>query len=272
MPELPEVETVRAGLAPYVTEQTIQAAIIRCSKLRYPVDNSLSRTLAQRHITQLTRRGKYLLFHLQDGGGLLWHLGMTGSFSVAPLDQKLKKHDHIDLCFDNYCLRYHDPRRFGLVLWTDNFEDHRLLESLGVEPLTRNFSAKYLQQALSKRTIAIKKAIMDGKVVVGVGNIYASESLFHAGISPMKAANELTTEECQALVKSIKHILRKAIRAGGTTLKDFISADGKPGYFKQQLLVYGRANQPCMQCGSDIKITNLSGRSTFYCEHCQPDG
>lgn len=270
MPEMPEVETTKRGVEPYVINQPFNQVIIRQQQLRWPIPKDLAKNITRKKLLGLSRRAKYLLFHFSTGTMLI-HLGMSGHLHIVKQNTPAQKHDHVDfLLGNNYSLRYTDPRRFGAILWTDiPADEHPLLCKLGPEPLSTNFNSRYLATACNKRRQPIKQAIMDNHVVVGVGNIYASESLFHAKINPNRAAAELTTAEYQALTKSIKHILKKAIKAGGTTLKDFLHADGKPGYFRHQLQVYGRAEADCYDCNSKILSQRISQRNTFYCPTCQ---
>lgn len=270
MPELPEVETTRRGIAPHITQRKITAMTLRDGRLRWPVDENLVETLPGCFIEQITRRGKYLLLHLNDKRTLLWHLGMSGSLRILSKATPPQKHDHIDLHFGATTLRFHDPRRFGALLVTDeNPEHHALLNHLGPEPLSDDFNATYLFSRSRKRSIAVKKWIMDSKLVVGVGNIYANEALFAARIHPLKACGKLTRKQCELLVEKIKTVLDNAIAQGGTTLKDFVGSDGKPGYFAQQLLVYGRGGEACTACGKPLLEKALAARTTVYCNHCQ---
>lgn len=272
MPELPEVETTRRGIAPYLQDQTISHVVVRQSKLRWAIPDDLNQQIASCNIVSVERRAKYLLIHLPHGV-IMVHLGMSGSLRVfedgaAP---EAGKHDHVDLVLQNgTVLRYHDPRRFGAWLWFSGaIETHALLSKLGPEPLENEFTAEYLQDALKNQKRAIKLALMDNHVVVGVGNIYANEALFATGILPTTAAKELSFEQCQRLVTEIKAVLTRAIAAGGSTLRDFVNSDGKSGYFQQQYFVYGRDGQACHQCGELIEKTILGQRSSFYCPHCQ---
>ncbi|OUR64576.1 DNA-formamidopyrimidine glycosylase [Methylophaga sp. 42_25_T18] len=270
MPELPEVETTRRGISPYLEGQTITKVIVRNHSLRWPIPATLTEILAQQQVNKITRRAKYLLFHC-DSGTLLIHLGMSGSLRILDKPEDVAKHDHVDINFDNgYLLRYTDPRRFGAILWTEkNITEHKLLNHLGPEPLSDSFTTDYLMGKAKGRKSSIKTFIMNGKIVVGVGNIYANEALFLAGIHPKKLAGELSKTEGKQLVNSIKQVLEKAIIAGGTTLKDFRKSDGKPGYFSQQLNVYGRNDQACYHCGSNIQLFKESQRATFFCPLCQ---
>ncbi|HQQ62790.1 MAG TPA: bifunctional DNA-formamidopyrimidine glycosylase/DNA-(apurinic or apyrimidinic site) lyase [Pseudomonadales bacterium] len=270
MPELPEVETTRCGIAPHLVNAVITGVTIRNPHLRWPVPGDLANRLAERTILSVERRGKYLLIGMQHCT-LLVHLGMSGSLRILDKPSPYLKHDHIDLALSNgKHLRYCDPRRFGSWLLADtNPHQHPLLASLGPEPLGKEFTARYLFQLSRKRTQAIKCFVMDSHVVVGVGNIYANEALFISGILPERAANTLTSGEARRLVNAIRHILSRAIKRGGTTLRDFVGGDGKPGYFAQELLVYGRGNQPCRQCGASLHESRLGQRSTVWCASCQ---
>lgn len=270
MPELPEVETTRRGIAPHLTGRTVTAVIVRQRQLRWPVPRGLAGTLCGGVVQAVERRAKYLLLRFVHGT-LLLHLGMSGSLRLLDAKTPAGKHDHFDVVLDSgRALRLTDPRRFGAVLWTrDDPLQHKLLRDLGPEPMEADFDAGYLYLATRKRKTAIKQLIMDSKTVVGVGNIYASEALFRAGIHPARAAGALSQERCARLVVAIKEVLREAIQQGGTTLRDFLGGDGKPGYFAQQLRVYGRAGAPCTACGVTIRQTRHGQRSTYYCPHCQ---
>ena len=270
MPELPEVETTRSGIAPHITGQTVAKVIVRQPRLRWPVPARIKSALPGHSIVEVQRRGKYLLLQT-TAGCVIIHLGMSGSLRLLPADQPAMAHDHVDIVFSNgQALRLRDPRRFGAVLWTTQSPyQHSLLRSLGPEPLSEEFTADYLFQRSRKRKIAIKALIMDSKIVVGVGNIYASESLFLAGIRPTTAAGRISRARYALLVEAIKTILARAIASGGTTLRDFINGEGKPGYFKQQLHVYGRAGEDCLQCGTPIKHLQQGQRATYYCAQCQ---
>lgn len=270
MPELPEVETTRRGITPHIKNNTISNIIVRNRSLRWPIPTGLKTKLKDQVIRSVSRRAKYLLI-TTDKGTLILHLGMSGSLRILPIDEAVDKHDHFEIQFiDGSCLRLRDPRRFGAVLWTrDNPGDHKLLASLGPEPLDKAFNAELLYEKSRKRKTTIKQFIMDAKIVVGVGNIYASESLFLASINPKKQAGRITKAQANELAAAIKKILKNAIKQGGTTLKDFKSSDGKPGYFQQKLKVYDRKNEPCVKCKKPIKHITLGQRSTFYCTHCQ---
>lgn len=269
MPELPEVETTRLGISPAILNKRIHKIIIRQPKLRYPIPEIISQKLIGNRFSQITRRSKYLLLD-STHGTLILHLGMSGNLRLVPLKTAAQKHDHVDIIFDDVCLRFTDPRRFGLILWTqEKPEQHKLLKSLGPEPLSKQFTAQYLQQQAKNRKVAVKNFIMDSHVVVGVGNIYASEALFLAGIHPECAANAVSAANYATLVKKIQFVLKKAIKAGGTTLKDFRNSDGKPGYFKQELQVYGRENEACYKCKTFIKKITIGQRSSYFCPRCQ---
>jgi formamidopyrimidine-DNA glycosylase len=269
MPELPEVETTARGLKPLVVNQNITSIGIYRPKLRWEIPKHLSTTLKDQVIQNVGRRAKYLLVHFEHGT-LILHLGMSGSIRVAPAESPLKKHEHFELTFGNKTsLRFDDPRRFGAVLWQDKGETLPLFESLGPEPLSDNFNAHYIFKRSRGRSQNIKTFIMNGIVVVGVGNIYASESLFLAKISPKILAGKISLKRYQILVESIKLILSEAIAKGGTTLKDFSGVDGKPGYFTQELSVYGRVDTPCVHCNGTIKKITQNQRSTYYCSQCQ---
>ena len=269
MPELPEVETTRRGILPYVDQQTVAEIIVRQAKLRWPIPPEIHQMEGQK-VESVTRRGKYLLLETAQGTALI-HLGMSGSLRVIDAGIAPDKHDHVDFIFANgKVIRFHDPRRFGSVLWTTSDPlKHKLIRSLGPEPLSANFSGEYLYQRSRGRSVSIKQFIMNGQIVVGVGNIYACKSLFKAGISPKRLAGKVSKARYIKLVAVIKEVLAQAIEQGGTTLKDFVQATGKPGYFQQQLNVYGRAGETCPSCNSSIKQVTQGQRSTFYCGKCQ---
>lgn len=269
MPELPEVETTRRGIKPYIDQQTVSEVIVRQPKLRWPVPPEIHQMEGQL-VESVTRRGKYILLETIKGTALI-HLGMSGSLRVVEAGAEVEKHDHIDVVLDTgKAVRLRDPRRFGAFLWTTNNPlKHKLIRSLGPEPLTDDFNADYLYQASRGRSMSIKQFIMNGHVVVGVGNIYACESLFMSGISPKWAAGKVSKKRYEKLVDEIKTVLAKAIEQGGTTLQDFVQVEGSPGYFKQELNVYGRADQSCFTCQSPIKQITQGQRSTFYCGKCQ---
>ena len=270
MPELPEVETTRRGIAPYVEGETVNAIIIRERQLRWPIPNQLKRSLKTQKIHKLERRAKYLLFYT-DTGCLILHLGMSGSLRIINDNQAAEKHDHVDIIFEpGHRLRFHDPRKFGAVLWTkDDPYQHKLISKLGPEPLSKEFNTEYLFQRSRQRTQAIKTFIMDSHVVVGVGNIYANEALFIAGIHPRQKAGKISKTRYEKILTAIKQVLKKAIKKGGTTLRDFVNGEGKPGYFRHELQVYDREGKPCTQCSKAIRMIRLGQRSTFYCTNCQ---
>ena len=271
MPELPEVETVRRGLAPHLTGQVVTGVVVRQPRLRWPVPEQLAAQLPGQPIQRVERRAKYLLLRT-DAGTAILHLGMTGRLRLLSAATPLQKHDHVDLALaSGYCLRFNDSRRFGAVLWTTAPpERHPLLQALGPEPFDAAFSGAYLHRRAQGRTSAVKTFIMDNRVVVGVGNIYANEALFAAGISPLRPAGQVTETECDRLAIAIREILTEAIRQGGTTLRDFIGGDGEPGYFQQSLRVYDRRGLPCAVCGQPIQHCRIGQRATYYCPRCQP--
>ncbi|MBP9726294.1 MAG: bifunctional DNA-formamidopyrimidine glycosylase/DNA-(apurinic or apyrimidinic site) lyase [Gammaproteobacteria bacterium] len=270
MPELPEVETVLRGLKPVLIQKKVSDVIVRCNKLRWPITANLKSILMRQQVLALARRGKYLLIHLTKGT-LIIHLGMSGRLCVLTNALPLKPHDHVDVVFsDQLLLRYNDPRRFGAILWTDDDPyQHVLLKKLGPEPFDSAFTAKYLFEKTTSRRVAIKALIMNHHIVVGVGNIYAAEVLFLAGIHPATLANQISLEQCQLLVKFIKQVLKKAIEQGGTTLKDFVNSEGKPGYFSQKLKVYGREGQSCVRCQTPLQSMILGQRASAFCPVCQ---
>lgn len=269
MPELPEVETTLRGIAPHVVGRSVTELVVRQPRLRWPVPADLAALLAGRRLRAARRRGKYLLLDFGSGHALI-HLGMSGSLRIVNADEPPSYHDHFDLVFGKQALRYCDPRRFGCLLWMEGEPElHKLLAELGPEPLAEGFTAEYLYARSRKRSQAVKQFIMDSKIVVGVGNIYANESLFMAGIKPIRKAGSLTRKECEDLVRDIKFVLQRSIDQGGTTLRDFVGGDGKPGYFKQQLLVYGRGGEPCSRCKKLLKEVRMNDRTTVYCVACQ---
>ncbi len=270
MPELPEVETTCRGIAPHVEHEMVTDVIIRSPKLRYPIPRNLAKLICGREVLSVSRRGKYILLSF-DNGTVMLHLGMSGSLRLVDASLSAEKHDHVDIVLSSgWALRLHDPRRFGLLLWCKGDPlQHELLSSLGPEPLSNAFDAAYLYQRSRGRKVAVKQFIMDSKVVVGVGNIYASESLFLAGIRPQTSAGKISRQRYMALVDAIKEVLAAAIKQGGTTLRDFVDGSGKPGYFQQQLNVYGRDGDSCHQCGGDIKLLKQGQRSSYYCPCCQ---
>ncbi len=270
MPELPEVETTLRGIAPHLTGQQVRHIVIRNPSLRWPIPQELPELLREQTIRQLQRRAKYLLIAF-DHGTLILHLGMSGSLRILTSPTPADTHDHFDLLLQNgTVLRLRDPRRFGAVLWHEgDIALHPLLAALGPEPLGRDFDGEHLYRATRTRSAAIKQVIMDSHLVVGVGNIYANEALFRAGIRPQLAAGKLSLARCRRLAQAIKDVLRAAIRKGGSTLRDFVHSDGSSGYFQQHYFVYGRTGEPCRQCGTPIKQLRQGQRSTFYCPHCQ---
>ncbi len=269
MPELPEVETSRRGIAPWMEGQKIRSVIVRDRRLRWPVPDGIEAKLSGQTIQALHRRGKYLLFDTDIGTAML-HLGMSGSVRIINDNEPAAKHDHIDIRLaSGKSMRFRDPRRFGSFLWTENAHDHPLLRNLGPEPLSEAFDGDYLWQTARGRRVSVKQFIMNSAVVVGVGNIYASESLFAARIHPKRRSDRISMQRMQRLVESIKSILERAIAAGGTTLRDFHGSDGEPGYFQLTLDVYGRAGEACNNCKAPLTMVVLGQRSTFYCKTCQ---
>jgi formamidopyrimidine-DNA glycosylase len=275
MPELPEVETTRRGLAPAVENRLIRRAVVRHRGLRLPVPRGLEQRLNGTRVTALSRRGKYLLFECTCANGkagtLIVHLGMSGRLWLVDAATPAEKHDHFDLEFDNgNVVRLRDPRRFGLVLWQAGDPlRHALLAAIGPEPLTPAFDGEVLHRETRHRNAPIKLVLMNSHVVAGVGNIYANEALFQAGIDPRTAARRLSRARCDALATAIKKTLRLAIDAGGSTLRDYVGSDGRAGYFQNQFLVYGRAGEPCTSCGTTIRELRLAQRATCYCPRCQ---
>jgi formamidopyrimidine-DNA glycosylase len=269
VPELPEVETTRRGLEPHLIGRRVVALDIRQPMLRWPIARELRAHLPGQRIEGVERRAKYLLVHTAPGSALL-HLGMSGSLRVLPADTPIGAHDHVDWRLDSgRVLRYTDPRRFGCQLWQAPGKIHPLLAALGPEPLGESFDADYLWKTSRGRSTAVKLFLMDQKIVVGVGNIYAAEALFAAGIHPRREAGSVSLARYARLADEVKRILVHAIARGGTTLRDFISPDGVPGYFEQELFVYGRAGEPCKVCRTSIRNIVLGQRSTFYCPRCQ---
>ncbi|MDF2529500.1 MAG: bifunctional DNA-formamidopyrimidine glycosylase/DNA-(apurinic or apyrimidinic site) lyase [Gammaproteobacteria bacterium] len=269
MPELPEVETVRRSILPSCEGQTIEKLVLRRPDLRWPIPIDLAQQIEGHKILAIKRRAKYLLFELGHGT-LIIHLGMSGVLKMVQPTMPVTKHDHVDLVLSSgICLRLNDTRRFGAVLWADASLLHPLLAKLGPEPLAEEFNAKLLFDQSRKRSIAIKLLIMDSHIVVGVGNIYANEALFHAKIHPETPANKLNRQQCESLVNAIKQVLNRAIEQGGTTLKDYRDGKGKPGYFQQELFVYGRSGKPCLICDNSLKETRMGQRTTVFCTECQ---
>ena len=269
MPELPEVETIRRGLEPLLVSQRIAKLTVREPRLRWPIATRLDKDIEGRTIRALERRGKYLLFGLDDGS-LLVHLGMSGSLRYLAERSSLKTHDHVDIELDNGAVvRYNDPRRFGSIQFTRDAASHPLLERLGPEPLGPAFSGDYLARQCRGRKTAIKQLIMNGQIVVGVGNIYANEALYGAGIHPVRAAGRIARPRLETLCEQIRRVLEAALASGGTTLRDFVNGDGKPGYFRQSLAVYERDGQACKRCGTTIRRRVIGQRATYYCPRCQ---
>lgn len=270
MPELPEVETTRRGIAPHITGRTVSRVIVRDARLRWPVPRSLAGDLAGQVVEHVGRRAKYLLLETASGTAIL-HLGMSGSLRIIDSDSPAGKHDHVDLLLDSgRAVRFTDPRRFGSLHWTTRPAlAHRLLRDLGPEPMDTAFSGKHLYDLSRRRRVAVKNFIMNSHVVVGIGNIYASEALYMAGIHPKRLAGRISLKKYGLLAEVVKEVLHDAIAAGGTTLRDFVSGEGKPGYFKQHLNVYGKTGEPCISCRVPIREIRIGQRSTFYCPKCQ---
>ncbi|GLO59623.1 formamidopyrimidine-DNA glycosylase [Vibrio sp. MACH09] len=269
MPELPEVEVSKMGITPHIKDQTIEEIIVRQPQLRWRIPDELQLLTGQK-IVAIKRRAKYLLL-VTPIGSIIVHLGMSGSLRILDGEHVAGKHDHVDLVLTNgKRLRYNDPRRFGSWLWQEAGEESQLLSNLGPEPLSDQFSCDYMRDRAQGKRVAIKQFIMDNKVVVGVGNIYASESLFSASIHPLTQAGKLTITQWDKLVFEIKQVLTTAIKQGGTTLKDFNQVDGKPGYFAQVLQVYGRAGEACPRCANDIQQIKIGQRNSYFCTDCQP--
>jgi formamidopyrimidine-DNA glycosylase len=268
MPELPEVEVTRRGIAPHLLGRTIAAVAVREPRLRWPVPDAVRR-LSARVVRAVKRRGKYLLFDCGDGH-LIVHLGMSGSLRLVRSDLAPGKHDHLDIVVGRRLLRLRDPRRFGAVLWTREApESHPLLRNLGIEPLSRALDGLRLHSLTRSHRVSIKQFLMNATKIVGVGNIYASESLHRAGIHPCTRANRLSMERCARLARAIKQTLRAAIRAGGSSLRDYVGGDGARGYFQNRTRVYDRAGEPCRRCGAIVKRIVQGQRATFYCPRCQ---
>ena len=270
MPELPEVETTRIGIAPHVLGERIADVRVREPRLRWRVPKQLKKTLTGQTVCKLGRRAKYLLFYTEQGCMIL-HLGMSGSLRIVPEDLPPEKHEHFDLIFESrLCLRLRDPRRFGSIHWTAQDPlQHPLLKHLGPEPLSNKLNGEYLFTKSRKRTRAIKTFIMDSRIVVGIGNIYSNEALFAAGIYPKRSAGKISAERYAQLSGCIKEILNRALAKGGTTLRDFVNGEGKPGYFRHELQIYDHAGEPCPHCKTIIKTGRLGQRSIFYCPNCQ---
>jgi len=269
MPELPEVETSRRGIKPHIVDDVVTSVVVRNRNLRWPVSRSVDLNLTGQTIISVTRRAKYLLINTSAGSAIL-HLGMSGSVFIVDTNTPAGVHDHVDIDFNSgKSLRFRDPRRFGSLHWSKRPLDHKLLKSLGPEPLGDQFDGDYLWSTSRGRRVSIKQFIMNAHVVVGVGNIYASEALYMAGINPRRAAGRVAIERYKLLATAIKDVLANAIKAGGTTLRDFYGGDGEAGYFQQQLEAYGREGDPCRRCDSPITAIVQGQRSTYYCKQCQ---
>jgi len=269
LPELPEVETSCRGIEPFCAGVEIAQIVVRQPKLRWPVAPNLPAQLAGQVVQSVGRRGKYLLLQVESGA-LMIHLGMSGSLRVVDDTVLVGKHDHVDIILRNgKIIRYNDPRRFGSVTFNQQGANHPLLKKLGVEPLEEEFNGDYLINCCRSRKVAIKSLIMNSQLVVGVGNIYAQESLFRSGIHPVRAANKIAKKRIETLVVHIKQVLKEAIKAGGSSLKDFTASDGKPGYFQHTFQVYGRSGEPCILCGKPLKQAQIGQRTTVYCGSCQ---
>jgi formamidopyrimidine-DNA glycosylase len=270
MPELPEVEITRRGIAPHLVGRTIASLVVRERRLRWPVPEGLEQRLVGLVLTAVERRGKYLLLRSREGG-LIVHLGMSGSLRIVHHGEVPSRHDHLDLRLsDGACLRLRDPRRFGCFLWAEGDPlAHPLLAELGPEPFDPRFSGDHLHHQAAGRRTAVKSFLMDSRVVVGVGNIYANEALFLAGIDPRRSAGRISLRRYQLLASCVREVLRSAIEHGGTTLRDFVDGGGNPGYFQRELLVYGKSGGPCRGCGEPLRSARIGQRSTFYCPRCQ---
>lgn len=269
MPELPEVETTRRGVAPYCEGQTVTHVTVRNGNLRWPVPGDLAARMEGQIIRTVDRRAKYLFLNLDNGTAIV-HLGMSGSLRIIADGAPEQKHDHIDLTLGSgVILRFNDPRRFGCWLWSDSAATHPLIARLGPEPLSQEFNGRMLYRLSRHKSTPVKSFIMNNHVVVGVGNIYANEALFKAGIHPGRKAGRISLDRYQRLAEAIRETLSAAILMGGTTLRDFVNSDGQPGYFAQSLLVYGRAGEPCPECQTPLKEIRMGGRSTVYCGQCQ---
>ncbi|MBO9717558.1 MAG: bifunctional DNA-formamidopyrimidine glycosylase/DNA-(apurinic or apyrimidinic site) lyase [Pseudoxanthomonas sp.] len=270
MPELPEVETTRRGLAPHVEGRRITGVVLRRPDLRWPIPDEIREQLPGRRIEAVRRRAKYLLMDTDAGDSALLHLGMSGMLRVLPVDTPVGTHDHVDLALDSgRVLRFTDPRRFGSLLWQPAGTEHELLRGLGPEPLSEAFDGDWLFARSRGRSAPVKTFLMDQRIVVGVGNIYAAESLFRAGISPLRAAGKVSRERYAALAEAVRDILAHAITRGGTTLRDFLNPDGAPGYFEQELAVYGRGGEACPTCGGPLREASIGQRASVWCPRCQ---
>lgn len=269
MPELPEVEVSRRGLEPFIAGKRVVGASVRTPRLRHEIPAELPTLLAGRPLKGIARRGKYLLFDF-DGGWLILHLGMSGSLRLVAPGTPPEKHDHFDLAFADTVMRLRDPRRFGTLVWTDDDPArHPLLAVLGIEPLSADFNGDWLYEVTRRRQAPIKPVLMDGHLLVGVGNIYASESLFLAGISPLRAAVRVGRERCGLLADAVRETLEASIAAGGSSVRDYVHSDGGAGCFQLQCAVYDRAGEPCVRCGTALRTRRQAGRSTFWCPDCQ---
>ena len=274
MPELPEVEVSRRGILPFVSGQRIVDAVFRVPKLRHVIPSSLASRLVGLRVNAVLRRGKYLLFDCesnQGGGWLIVHLGMSGSLRLVLPGAPVQKHDHVDLVFAQTCLRLRDPRRFGTLLWHEgaNVEEHPLIAVLGIEPLSADFDGDWLYEQTRKRATPIKPLLMDSHFVVGIGNIYAAESLFRAGVPPLRAANRISRQRYRVLAEAIRVTLASSIAAGGSSVHDYVHSDGGAGSFQLSCAVYGRQGLPCPTCGAPVVLVRQGGRASFYCRHCQ---
>lgn len=267
MPELPEVETTKTSLLPLI-DQTVQSVQVYQSSLRWPIPEDIQKLKGQKLI-RLSRRSKYILAEFEHDT-MLWHLGMSGSFRICDGHEELRKHDHLVIQFDDIQLRYHDPRRFGCILWLDQSSQTKLIDTLGPEPLSEAFNADYLASKFKTKNVGAKVAIMDNHIVVGVGNIYATESLFNLGIHPAQPASSLSRNQIEKLVIEVKRILKQAIDLGGSTLRDYTNAMGENGYFQQTLLAYGRAGEMCVNCETTLENLKLGQRASVFCPQCQP--
>jgi formamidopyrimidine-DNA glycosylase len=269
MPELPEVETTRRGLLPLVVGRRIRDVIVREPRLRWPVPRDLARRVNGEQVTDIRRRGKYLLFEVGEGH-LLVHLGMSGSLSLVPTGSPPRRHDHVDLALEgDSTLRLTDPRRFGAMLWVKSPENHVLLKGLGIEPFDAAFGGELLHRLAKGRRVPVKLFLMNARIMTGIGNIYANEALFAAGVHPSRAAGRVSPERWSRLAEAIRRTLERALAAGGSTLRDFVGGDGRPGYFQNEYAVYGRAGEPCPACGAPVKAARHAGRATYYCASCQ---
>ena len=268
MPELPEVETTARGIAPFLIGQRFTSIRVNQSSLRWPIPPDFARRLSNQTCLSVSRRAKYLLIATEHAL-VLSHLGMSGSFRLVDPNTPLKTHDHVQIAVGDLELRYHDPRRFGCLLWADSDRAKQLVDHLGPEPLSDAFDGDWLYAQSRRRSIAVKSFIMTNAVVVGVGNIYASESLFLSGIHPLRAANRISKVRYRVLAEAIKNVLARAIESGGTTLRDFVNGQGEPGYFQQTLMVYGRVGERCRRCDGLIQSRVIGGRNSYFCSHCQ---